>query len=122
MPKFENNFSQPWEPERKRSAEKVDPLLAKLWRENNFFGESPVKNSPVEKRLRNLCEQYAATVSRTFGFTPERERNRRDLHNQLSLMLTGKQRDTLDCVEAEKIGNFAFILYKGHSMDDMRFS
>lgn len=117
--------------------------LVRLWKKYHFLGEPPIKNSPVEKRLFDACHAYMQHVISpelykdpmrvTNGslvaensedyFAPMRyakreqkspsETDRRELHNQIALMVTGKQRSGMtiaseyvydcDTAEAERL-------------------
>lgn len=106
-----------------------DPLLLELWERYEFPGKPPFKNSAVEKRLQDACREYRNEVDtlsspNTYragdseNYVPESQRRiigrasvsesrRRDLHNQIALLVVSKQRSGMDRTMAEHIASFA---------------
>lgn len=106
-----------------------DPLLLELWERYEFPGKPPFKNSAVEKRLQDACRAYRNEVDnlsspstykngdsenyvpesqrRTVGRAAVSESRRRDLHNQIALLVVSKQRSGMDRTTAEHIASFA---------------
>ncbi len=124
-----------------------EPRLKKLWAKYRFVGEPPFMNSPVEDRLKDVAKRYAYHV-----IFPERssamktdarfvshdsedyfaagrrkpissDAPRRELHNQLSLMVMGTQRSGMDIALAEHIADFAVEYAYGistHEADELK--
>jgi len=116
-----------------------DPLLVSLWKKYHFMGEPPVKGSPVEERLYNTCERYMRIVLNQDFVVPLKkdpsgyeggenyfvkkteptssDASRRELHNQIALMVAGTQRSGMAYARAEEIANFACELVNGYTLD-----
>lgn len=104
--------------------------IQKLWKKYHWMGEPPQANSPVENRLRETCFRYMKHVLGE-STSPEldlikkggdsedyfaqfrkkqkdsSEASRRELHNQIALMVAGKQRSGMDIDSALRIAEFA---------------
>lgn len=117
-----------------------DQYLEKLWTKYQFVGEAPFKGSPVEKRLYNTCKKYNAfsldtskynaldtgTDDENYFAKPRdflkilgsSEAARRELHNQIAMMVTGRQRSGMDFDEATEIAHFACEFVYGCDMHE----
>ncbi len=104
-----------------------DPELVFLWKKYRLFGEPPVKGSPVEERLRDTCRRYMEYATNPEQFkkiintdsenyfsqgrplmkTGESNAARRELHNQIALMVVGNQRSGMHVERAEELADFA---------------
>lgn len=119
--KFENFAVSP---ENNEDVEKFDPHLEQLWGEYDFPGNPPRKGTAAEKRLRNTCEQYVVYLDsknytgRSLNLKKEFDSTRRRLHNEIAIMVVGKQRSGMDLSDAQHIANFAFEYIKGYRMDE----
>ena len=98
----------------------VDGFLGELWDGYDFPGKPPFKDSVAEKRLQDTCRQYTRFLDETTHVTNPKlyDTERRKLHNQIALMLVGKQRSGMDPELAEHIAGFAFEYTKGYKMKD----
>ena len=118
-----------------------DPELVLLWKRYRFMGEAPVKGSPVEARLKDTCRKYMLWATKPEQFkkievensnpeeyfarkpdrlkiTGESEAARRELHNQIALMVTGNQRSGMNVERAEEIADFASEYIYGCKVDE----
>jgi hypothetical protein len=116
MPKM---FEVPAVEEEKGVENNPPSEIARYWRKFSFPGTPPREGTPVEKRLLDISRKYFEQA-----LSCERKKNsigssaeRRELHNQLSLMIIGKQRSDIDLALAEKIADFASYLVNGQSMN-----
>lgn len=113
----------------KTQEKEYDPFLESLWREYNFPGTPPVEGSQAEIRLKDLCGKYALYVEAQDPVALDRktqeskmkssELERRNIHNQIAMMVIGKQRSGLVNSEAEYIGEFAFEYSRGYKIKDI---
>lgn len=98
--------------------------LERLWNIYGFPGNAPKAGTPVEKRLQEKCREYAEKVVKD-TIDPARSRTqgseslRRDLHDEVSVMIFGKRRAGLDSRTAEQIGDFACELALGGTLDEI---
>lgn len=104
--------------------------IQKLWKKYHWMGEPPRAGSPVEERLRETCRRYMKHVlgestspelsvikkggdsEDYFAQFRKKEKDssgasRRELHNQIALMVVGRQRSGMDTDLALKIAEFA---------------
>jgi hypothetical protein len=115
-----------------------DPELVFLWKKYKFFGEPPVKGSPVEERLRDTCRRYMEYATNPEQFkkivntdsenyfsqgrplmkTGESNAARRELHNQIALMVVGSQRSGMNVGRAEELADFASEYIYGCKVDE----
>lgn len=122
-----------------------DPVLLSLWKKYKFIGEPPVKGSPVEERLYETCRKYLKHALGEVSVAPVKkyyepetvgdsenyfakkqdlvktssDPSRRELHNQIALMVVGKQRSGMDSVSAEAIADFACELINGCKLSEI---
>lgn len=104
--------------------------IQKLWKKYRWMGEPPRAGSPVEGRLRETCRRYMKHVLGE-AISPELDQikaggdqedyfaqfrkkdkdssgaSRRELHNQIALMVAGQQRSGMDTEAALRIAEFA---------------
>jgi hypothetical protein len=112
-----------------------DPFLQKLWSKYHFMGEAPFEGSPAEDRLYDLCKKYNVHSLDTTKYSiPKQqadgenyfarpkdiasilapsEASRRELHNQIAMMATGRQRSGMAIERATEIAHFACELIYG---------
>jgi hypothetical protein len=114
---------------KKQAVEKEpDPYLDDLWEKYDFPGKPPYKETLAEKRLKDACQAYAAIVNQIAKSSMHSDHEnyfsqinivkkisasdskRRELHNQIALMVSGKQRSGMALNDAEHIANFAIEL------------
>ena len=106
--------------------------LNRLWKKYGFAGEPPIKGGEGEKRLLEACtaymqhilnpgalyanqrtatensEDYFASIrAKQYGKKPMSEASRRELHNQIAIMVMGRQRSGMSDALATKIAEFA---------------
>ena len=110
----------------KKEEKGPDPLLEELWEKYEFVGVPPFKNSIAENRLKQACRDYANIVnvlSSTYlnkgdqeNYVPPNkiiqkvsasDSKRREIHNQIALMVIGKQRSVINNTLAIHIADFA---------------
>lgn len=115
----------------------ADPILKELWKKYHFIGNPPLAGSPVEERLKDTCARYMKyvlgkveppqTQSNTEDYfaqfranvkKPDSEASRRELHNQIALMVLGSQRSGMDITTAEQLTDFASELTYGCSIEE----
>ena len=95
-------------------------LIEKLWKSYHFYGSAPVEGSGSYNRLHNLCESYIKylfndKLINTTGSEPMR----RELHNQIALMVLGKLRTNMDPKKAEDVADFACMFATGLHIKDV---
>jgi len=104
--------------------------LAQLWRSYRFSGQPPKEGSPVAVRLQETCEAYLKFMVKHAKDGETSSENKvykahasdayhRELHNQIALMTTGKQRSDMDTRQAEMVANFACELVFHCTFDQM---
>lgn len=112
----------------------TDPNLKELWKKYHFMGEPPFKDSPATQRLYDTCKRYLQyaldnkPLSPTYKrdetedyfaqfrrkeVRPISESSRRELHNQIAIMVLGKQRSEMEQDQADIIADFASELIYG---------
>ena len=102
-----------------------DPVLLKLWRKNGFPNRPPFKGSEAERRLKEACRSYTSLVKNADVINPRLkedsenyfaktkinnlgyETRRRELHNNIAVMVVGEQRSGMNEALATKIAKFA---------------
>lgn len=105
-------------------AENSGERLGLLWSQYGFPGEAPRAGTPVEQRLQGKCRAYADKVVKD-AIDPKRsltegsDRLRKDLHNELAIMIFGKQRDSLDPQSIENVTDFACELTHDGKLEDI---
>lgn len=103
-----------------------DPFLEELWVEYNFRGKSPFAGSVAEIRLKEACDKYANFMDHGKKMLPGEEvaiygtkkisssdAERRELHNQIAIMVLGRQRSGMDVETAKHIAEFAYEYSRG---------
>lgn len=97
-----------------------DPFLKELWEEYDFPGRAPVSGSEAENRLKQACSKYSLfLVGETHTRSKSSESDRRALHNQIAIMVVGKQRSGMDAKLAEHITDFAFEYAHGYKLNEI---
>ena len=101
-----------------------DPRLEGLWDDYDFPGHPPKKASQAEKRLYDKCVEYANTLDHSghysaLSLAKSSDSRRRQLHNEIAVMVVGKQRSGMQPVQAEHIANFAYEYARGISLQDI---
>ena len=105
-----------------------DPVLEKLWRKYRFANKPPIKESVAEQRLFSACKKYISLVDnmptlisagiqpdsenyfanrKSVDFVKQSDSARRELHNQIAIMVVGKPRSGMEESLALKIADFA---------------
>jgi hypothetical protein len=102
-----------------------DPVLRSLWKKYNFPNKPPFKGSVAERRLKEACEGYSNLVKNADVINPRLQQDsenyfaktkisnlgyetrRRELHNNIAVMVVGEQRSGMREDLATKIANFA---------------
>jgi len=94
--------------------EKENSELTNLWRQFNFMGEPPEPGSVAENRLREKCLSYTSFVLNEgkSGATGS-DSYRRQLHNEIAIMVSGTQRSEMDFADADPIAEFAIKFATG---------
>lgn len=144
---MKNSFESPMIDKTNESDKVVerDPVLLSLWKKYGFMGEPPIKGSPVEERLYETCRKYLKHALGEISTPPIKKSyekeimgdsenyfakktdliksssdpSRRELHNQIALMVVGRQRSGMDSVSAEAIADFACELVNGCKLSEM---
>ncbi|MDO8620538.1 MAG: hypothetical protein Q7R64_04305 [bacterium] len=102
-----------------RENEKFDEYLLKLWHRFNFKSTPPLKGSVAERRLHDACNRYTQYITNDdLKRLPQSDQNRRNLHNEIAIMLVGKQRSGMGFTDAEKIAEFACELSLGCTLQE----
>ena len=110
----------------KKTEKEPDPLLERLWEKYEFPYTPPFKDSVAESRLKQACQDYANIVnvlssvylqqgdsenyvppSKTIQKVSASDSKRREIHNQIALMVMGKQRSGMSNTLATHIADFA---------------
>lgn len=111
---------------------KYEPFLEELWEEYGFKGKPPYLGSLAEKRLKDVCDQYANSVDAQHGKKPldndfklyrknkssASDSARRVLHNQIAIMVVGNQRSGMEADLAQAIGEFAYEFSRGYKIGE----
>jgi hypothetical protein len=122
-----------------------NPSMLRLWTKYRFpRGGAPFAGSPAENRLVDACKRYAQYILNPDSFGKQRTRNpitgqnvpvvseedyfasrrvkdsssdsaRRQLHNEIALMVVGKQRSGMESEMAEHIANFAVDVHGAYA-------
>lgn len=114
----------------KNPPENHNPFLIELWREYNFPGKPPFAGSSAEERLKEACDKYANSLEDGKNMLPGEEAAvyggtakisssdtaRRELHNQIAVMIVGRQRSGMDEHMARNISNFAYEYSRGYKI------
>lgn len=104
------------EPTKER--EKMSDIV-KYWKNLDFPATPPKPGTPVEQRMLDIAREYydIALMCAKNGNPPGSSAKRRELHNQLALMIYGQQRSDLDTRTAEKIADFASYVTNGSDLN-----
>ena len=98
----------------KEQGEVISKRLGKLWKKFAFKGNPPKPGSPVEKRLFDTCDKYTNfAINMGLANVPSSDKVKRELHNQIALMVASKQRTIMLPHEAEEIADFACQFSRG---------
>jgi len=109
------------------SRPELESDMAGLWKKYRFPGEPPPPGSVGEQRMRKYAEQY---ISATIGITTTSrvsaevraasDSTRRNLHNQLAIMIYGEMRSGMPQRLATKICDFAAeLVHPGMTLEDL---
>ena len=96
--------------------EEKESVVFVLWKRYHFRGDPPRPGTPAESRLIEYCSQYI-----DFTLNPKLngmigQSSRRELHNTISVMLTGSSRQQINPAMAECISDFASLLVIGKTL------
>ena len=90
--------------------------IAVLWKQFGLLGKPPKPGSVAEQRLFDACEAYVKKVIHPeHTKVPGSESDQRRLHNEIAVMVLGKERSGMAYDEASKITEFACQLITGMS-------
>jgi hypothetical protein len=92
--------------------------LDRLWRRYRLKGEKPRPGSIAEQRLIAACQDYVDIVLNAGKHSTSDER-RRQLHNQIAVMVVGEARTSLSPENASAIADFAAELTYGRPLDEI---
>lgn len=105
--------------------EMFDPWLEDLWGKYDFKGNPPKIGSKAEERLRKTCEEYARFLGDSYSYASssvdkkkESDTRKRQLHNEIAIMVMGKQRSGMVSSLAEHIANFAYEYVNGFTIEE----
>ncbi|PIT93588.1 hypothetical protein COU00_03550 [Candidatus Falkowbacteria bacterium CG10_big_fil_rev_8_21_14_0_10_43_11] len=87
--------------------------VAALYKKRGFNTQPPKPGSIAEERLINACKKYIPYV---IADDASSEKNRRQFHNELGLMIMGQERSHLNNYDADRLADFAFELITGSPM------
>ncbi|MGB8816044.1 MAG: hypothetical protein WCC74_02315 [Minisyncoccia bacterium] len=94
-----------------------DHTLLNLWKKNGFLGNPPFRDTTAEQRLKEMClSYYRLMIDGHLIRVRGSDDKKRELHNQIALIVIGKQRSDIDTGTAEKIANFAYELTTGEPL------
>lgn len=112
----------------------IDPDLLQLWEDYGFPGKPPFKGSKAEAKLKDICIRYRDIAENIESISnnhlvqvrqqdsenffshkkdvtettfAKSDASRRELHNQIAMMVVSKQRSKMDNAEAQEIARFA---------------
>lgn len=108
---IENNLQKKdGEAEKIREQERINDL----WKKFHLVGNPPKVGTPVMDRLFNACQSYINFLAKSkINMMTDSEATRKDLHNQIALMVDGRVRTSMSPKRSEEISNFAsFLVYK----------
>lgn len=110
---------------------KYESFLHELWQEYDFPGKPPFEDSVAEKRLKEACDKYANFVDHHKKDLPGDEAliygskkisssdsSRRELHNQIAVMVVGRQRSGMEEDLAKQITDFAYEYSRGYKIGE----
>jgi len=103
--------------EQQEKPREYDQFLSNLWKRYKFLGKPPLKDTAVEQRLKETCLSYYKLMTSDHLIRVKgSESKKRELHNQIALMVIGKQRSDIDTETAGKIAEFAYELTAGEPL------
>ena len=108
-------------------------MLVKLWKKYHFLGNPPSADAPVTRRLYDTCKKYAEYIlneeisrketpdsenyfQKTTKKPPSSDLRRRELHNEIAIMVLGRQRTGMDERTALDVSDFATLLTHGYDL------
>lgn len=95
------------------NTEQENSDLGRLWRKYNLFGEPLKPGTPVEARLREKCRAYSDLILGGRVSDANGGSTRRQMHNEICIMVLGKAHADLSSATVEKIADFACELTTG---------
>lgn len=109
-----------------------DPFLEELWMEYGFHGKPPFVGSIAEKRLKETCDKYADCVDHNLNKIPgdeaaayggvkkisTSESYRRELHDQIAVMIVGRKRTGMEESLANRITDFSYEYSRGYKIKE----
>jgi hypothetical protein len=100
--------------------------IANRWNRFRFQGKPPKPGSIAESRLVKACHDYASyllEIGRGCGgslaLAKGSDAKRRELHNNLAIMITGQQRSGMDETLAKEIATFAAYTTYDATIEDV---
>ncbi len=103
--------------------QKVAERITRLWGQYGFPGSPPKPKSIAQNRLEDYCRDYIHVltdeVMNKGNMAALSDSRRRELHNNIALMVVGAERSALDQDEGDRIANFASELIFGQSIVTM---
>lgn len=115
MAKFESLGNKA---EEKLRNNKIDSYLVGLWKEYKFLGEPPRLGSIAEKRLKSACDAYTSFLLGDY-IVPESDKRRRELHDEIARMTTGKSYNELDYRTIEQLQDFVCLYSRGAKLSEV---
>jgi len=108
-----------------------EPFLEEIWSEYGFPGHPPFKDSVAENRLKEACDKYANFIDHYDKGLPGDEKHskgvkgisssetdRRNLHNQIAVMVFGRLRSGMEEELARHIAEFAYEFSRGYKIGE----
>lgn len=99
----------------KPAADEEPSALLNYWRRFGFPGKPPKPGSVAEKRLLEKCQAYTDLV--LSGGSSSVDVGRRQLHNEIAVMIFGRPRTDMSYDLAEKISEFASLATTGQTLE-----
>jgi hypothetical protein len=94
--------------------------LGILWNNYGFMGNPPKEESPVLQRFNDACEAYVKFVeSDNLNDVVGSQSARRNLHNEIALMVLGRKRSGMELKKAESITEFVCRYTRGVSCSEL---
>jgi len=114
--------SAPYEDEVNNKEEQIESeRISFLWAQYGFPGNPPRIGTGAYDRLKDYCRSYTNFLVDEImskGNTPSiSEPRKRELHNNIALMTTGRERSSMSNEEGVKIVNFASELIFGQPIE-----
>lgn len=93
--------------------------LANLWRRFHLDGKPPKAGTVAEQRLMDKCQFYSnLLLDPNKTSATGSDSYRRQLHNEIAIMVTGKERSGMAFDDANNIAEFAVKLSTGMSIEE----